>query len=436
MKKLIYFEWLHFSRNIARPIALLLFILAGCFGVYNGVTERQQRIAQQEAIDVKMATAHEKVYEWFESETYGAPDRPWVNVREPLWSMWYAGHHLIDNPEPAMVFNLGQSAHFGYYKAVSMMSTAFDSDLTAEIANPELVQTGALDFTFVWLYLMPLLLVVLTFHIKGLEHDLGFLPLIKVQKPSVVVWLAGRLLMTGLSLVLVLSIFLIIPALVLADLQFSDLQSLWPVYALYLLLWLGLVYLVILFGNGQADQALKLVGIWLIFTVVVPGAVSEYVLLQKPAGLMVDMIDAGRDGRAEIYERPKDEIVREVISIVPELKALEVAQADSLLTPNMINMAYSLVFTYYMSDISNNIIAGQQARNQLIASTYWFNPVTGFHNWLNDISETSHKTNLKFRKEIQNAGETINRRLVIDDWQRKEMDKASFDGYVDLFDEK
>lgn len=433
MKKVIYFEWLHFKRNSARPIAVVLFLIAAVLGLYNGVSNYQSRVTQIEAILEQAKETQESAYAWFEEGKNGPEDRPWVNINEPFWSMWYGTHHVIHEPAPTMVFNVGQSDHFGYYKRVSMWTTAFDSDLTAELSNPEMVQLGALDFSFVWLYLMPLLLVMLTYHTKGLEVDLGFLPLLQVQQPNLNGWLIRRLTVIGVGLLLLLTLFVLGSTSLMGQLSIgNDMILLWSVYALYLLLWLAIIFFVIRFGRGQADQALKMVGVWLLLTVVIPGTVNQYVLLEKPADLMMSMIEATRDGQSEIFDRPEDVIIKETKQLMPNLLNLDVAKQDSLLSQEMINEAYRIIRNEYITNVSNDIMREQEERNSLIAMTHVLNPITGFHNWLNNITGTGHKSNLAFRKEVQRAGEIINRKLTADVWSERKMDKAAFGEYVEL----
>lgn len=436
MRKLIYFEWLHFGRNVSRPIAVLLFLLAASFGLYNGFTAYEDRLEEIEAINSRSFETIEQATGWLDKGKAGPEERPWVDINTPFWSMWYATHYLVQEPKSTMIYNLGQSEHFGYYKRVSMWTTAFDADLTAEIANPELVQLGSLDFTFVWLYLMPLLLIVLTYHTKGQELDLGFVPLIKIQEPSFNKWLLQRILIIGFGMLLILTTLLFIPLLINTNLILVvEVASLWLTYAVYLILWLMLVYLVILFGKGQADQALKMVGVWLLLTVAIPGLVNQYVLLNKPADLMMDMIEAGREGQAEIFDRPQKEIVAQALAILPALNQVDAVKYDSLQEQPMINGAYRLVLNQYMNDITDGIINDQLDRNKFVASTYWFNPITGFHNRLNNLTTTGHASNLEFRRDIQEGGTIINRQLVLDEWNKREMDMVAFDEYVNLLKE-
>ena len=69
-----------------------------------------------------------------------------------------------------MVFTIGQSEQYGYTKELQT-EFYFDSDLAEEIANPERLALGTLDFNFVFIYLCPILIIVL-FNVGGMEKDL------------------------------------------------------------------------------------------------------------------------------------------------------------------------------------------------------------------------------------------------------------------------
>jgi len=258
--------------------------------------------------------------------------------------------------------------------------------------------------------------------------------LLNVQQPNLNSWLIQRLAVIGLGMLLLLTLLTVGPLLMVNELSLGyEIVLLWTVFSFYLLLWMVIIFFIIRFGSSQADQALKMVGLWLLLTLVIPGTVNQYVLLNKPVDLMMDMIEANREGQSEIFDRPESIIINEAKQIMPELSKLDIAKNDSLLNQDMINGAYRLVLNAYITDISDKIIAEQKERNDLIKATYWFNPLTGFHNWLNNITKTGHEGNLAFREEIQNAGEVINRTLVMDEWGDRKMDRPSFTEYVQLF---
>ena len=91
-----------------------------------------------------------------------------------------------------MVFSIGQSEQYGFYKRITFNSSPYDNDLSEEIANPERLQIGTFDFSFALLFLLPLVLMILAFNIKSNEIEQGFMSLIEVQVLSKNSWIVAR----------------------------------------------------------------------------------------------------------------------------------------------------------------------------------------------------------------------------------------------------
>ena len=60
--------------------------------------------------------------------------------------------------------------------------------MVEEIANPERLVNGNIDFSFMIIFLLPVLLIILTYNINGLEKDLNFDKLIAIQSGSSRKW--------------------------------------------------------------------------------------------------------------------------------------------------------------------------------------------------------------------------------------------------------
>ena len=69
-----------------------------------------------------------------------------------------------------------------------------DSDIIEEISNFERLVNGNVDFSFLILYLLPLLLIILLYNIFGLEKDLKINNLILNQIGSYNKWIINRLI--------------------------------------------------------------------------------------------------------------------------------------------------------------------------------------------------------------------------------------------------
>lgn len=432
IRALLHYEWLHFRRNPYKVAALALFLLTAAYGLWNGYALYQKRLAEIQKIETGAEAPRRQALTWLREGKAGPEDRPWVNVGEPFWAMWYATRYAVQSPSPLMTYSIGQAEQFGYYKRVSMWSTPYDGDLTAELSNPERVAIGALDFSFVWLFLMPLLLIVLTYTINGLERDLGFSNLLAVQQPNRSRWIAGRLLATGAFLTLILAALIAVPALGGGFFfsHFADLGQLFAWLFAYLLLWLLLSGLIIYYGNGQTDQALKMIGLWLLLAVVIPGAVQQVTALRYPADYLLEFIDAQREDQYAIFEQDFSEVKDGLFRRYPELKDTYWARQDSMNNQNARNSAYRTAYMLHMDEVSESIHAKQEARNAFIRSTYLYNPVPAFQNRVNAVAGTDFYANLTFRKTIQEAAARINETLLIDEWEGVKADTVLFEQYA------
>ena len=81
---------------------------------------------------------------------------------------------------------------YGFYKEITFWSSTYDNDMVEEISNPERILTGTVDFSFLVIYLLPVLLIALTYNIGGLERDAKFERLIAIQTGSLSKWLLLR----------------------------------------------------------------------------------------------------------------------------------------------------------------------------------------------------------------------------------------------------
>ncbi|MEX0995552.1 MAG: DUF3526 domain-containing protein [Flavobacteriaceae bacterium] len=432
------YEILHIVRNSYKLIAILLFLIVSVYGLHNGSALYNERNSEIKTIKDKSTTLQEDAFEWYEKGLKGPEERPWVDVSTPFWAIWYANHQVIDEPNPLMTYSIGQAEQFGYYKRVSMWSTAYDKDLTAEISNPERVAIGSLDFSFVWLFLMPLLLIVLTYSIHGLERDLGFTKLLSVQESNLKSWIAKRFLAIGIFATVILVLLIAIPALLGGYMgsHFSEIALLFIYKFFYLLFWLFLLALISFYGKGQTDAALKMVGLWLVLTIVLPGLIHQYISLKHPPGFMMEIINAQRDDREQIYDMELDSVKQTVFETYPALRESKLATTDSLVTQPARNGMYRTALNLHMSKVINNVMANQQDRNNVVRKTYFINPVIAFQNRINAIAKTDFDTNQNYRKKIQEAATKINKQLILDEWNAKEVDEAHFRNYVNLLSDE
>ncbi|MEM7514915.1 MAG: hypothetical protein AAF388_28570, partial [Bacteroidota bacterium] len=347
MKNLSVFlyEWKHFVRSPFKVVALVLFVLAGVYGLHNGASLYHKQTAEITKIKEKINTDRKETLGYYELGVPGPEDRPWVDLSSPFWAIWYSSPYHFKTPSPGLAYSMGQAESYGFYKRVSFQSSPYDADMTKEIANPERLQIGTLDFSFVLLFLLPLLLLISLYNLNSMEAEQGFLPLIQVQTASRNSWLLSRVAFYAMFQFGIIIILLVYGGM-LTDVFSSASSAFWQMslYSfLYLLFWSTIFYLFLRSGTSVMGNTLKMAGAWIFFAFIIPAMVHQWVSIEKPANLMTEFIDASRDGRQELTELPDSVFNAKVDVLFPEIKNSPLMEDDIKRKTAYINSGPALV---------------------------------------------------------------------------------------------
>ncbi len=427
---ILLYEWKHFVRSPFKVLALVLFVIASLYGLHNGAILYQKQVVEIEKINEQITRQQREVFAYFDKGDKGPQGRPWIDVTTPFWAVWNTPVYHFKVPNPAMVYNIGQAEQYGFYKRVTFLSSPLDADMAEEIANPERLQSGTLDFSFSVLYLLPLLLLIWMYDIKGAEADAGFLPLIYTQTGTERPWLFARIgFYAALALLVVVSLFLY-GALLTPVLRSAN-AAFWPILLMtlsYGALWLVAFTLILAYGKSSITNTLKMMGVWLFFAFIVPAAVHQWVSTQYPANLMTDYIDATREERDQLYNQP-DTVIQEQLNVLfPEIVNSPVA-ADSTRRNLARNRSTAALANELTKKSFTEIEASNSAKNHLIQASYWFNPVTFFQNQLNRAAGVHYNDYRIYRTEVQTLIDKQLRAMILDTWQGIEVDKEKYAAY-------
>lgn len=416
-------EWKHFVRSPFKIVALVLWVLAALYGLHNGASLYEKQRAEIGKIEKKVAEQRQKVLAYYEKGEKGPTDRPWVDVTTPFWAMWNLPSYHFKAPSPAMVYSIGQAEQYGFYKALTVWSSPYDADMAEEIANPERLQAGTLDFAFAALYLLPLLLLVMLYNLKGTEAEQGFLPLIEVQATWGNGWLLARAAFY-LGLLAVASLLLIAYGAALTGAS-AALPSVLGLSWLYLIGWAAMFCLILSRGRTVLGNTLQMVGLWLLFTFIVPATVHQWVSAKHPVNLMTDLIDVQRDGREKIFAQPDTAIDRQVFELFPQVRQSPLAQ-DSTRKKMARNFSASGLVNHLVKASILPIAEENQAKNQTIRLSYVINPVTLFQNQFNGIAQTHYQDYEAYRQQIQQLIDKRIGLMVADIWNDVRVDKRRY----------
>ena len=300
------------------------------FSIYNGFEIMHKQINTITEIKDKQELEFNKIIEWFENEK-GPDDKPWVDIEDPYWSIRYTPSYVVKMPSVLFPLGIGQSEQFGFYKKVNRWSSSFDTDMVEEISNYERLINGNIDFSFLIIFLLPILLIILTYNINGLEKDLNFNKLISIQNKRKNSWIFSRLLFY--LFLLIFSVDILILGVVFFNEAFSIIASILKIVVLsnlYIISCSFIFYFINKHAISSSSVAFKMISIWLLFCVIIPGSVHQYVSMKYPANYMTDFLDVNRKQTYEVFKLDNIDLYDFLIEIHPELVETNKSDEETL----------------------------------------------------------------------------------------------------------
>ncbi|MEQ3499820.1 DUF3526 domain-containing protein [Tenacibaculum sp. SSH1-16] len=222
--------------------------------------------------------------------------------------------------QPLSFIATGQSDLYTHFMKPSIFGNNFALDYT-EIANPVQLLFGTFDISFVFIFILPLLIIAFTYNILSREKELGTLRLIGSQPLTIRKWLIQKLgfrfiLFASISLVVFLVCILIFTKNAL--LNFSQLFATIMLLIAYEAFWFSLAGIVNLKINNSSKNALSLIGLWLLIVLVIPATANQISTSIYPTPSRLNMINEIREANREI-EKKQDEILDGYLRDHPEL---------------------------------------------------------------------------------------------------------------------
>jgi len=325
-----FFSWelRHLRSEPTFLVVLLLLVVLSGLAISNGVARlRDQQVKQAAAlaeVEGNAAVTAELVRK-LDSGEETIPS--FFDPRSPSgFALRHMAAYAVKPSRPLAALSIGQSDLYPSIHKLALNSR--DSALTAaEYENPQRLLIGSFDMAFVVIYIVPLLLLGLTYNLVSAERERGTLPLLLLQQGSVKRVALGRSLFLG-GLVLLALVAILVGGLSFTGLQVNGgaLFGWLAVAFFYGLFWVGLAVFVASRGGGSATNAVILAGAWLLFTIIVPSTVSVAAKAIYPVPSRMAYIDAQRTVTEEASSR-QSQLLAEYFEDHPELASAETQAA-------------------------------------------------------------------------------------------------------------
>ena len=175
-----------------------------------------------------------------------------------------------------------------------------------------------MDFSFVLIYLFPLIIIALCFNLLSEEKESGTWKLVLSQSENPQRVLQTKLGIRIMSVLLPLFGLLIIGKFYLKiplDAAFTAF-SLTAIF--YVLFWFALAWWVISLQKSSAQNALLLLMTWVLLTIVIPASVNALVINLYPVPEAYSTVVESRDGYHTKWDLPKEPTIKKFTDHYPQ----------------------------------------------------------------------------------------------------------------------
>ena len=233
----------------------------------------------------------------------------------------YNNHRIAWLPfEPFSIIATGQSDIYGNYKKIILY---FDESY--EMNNTELVSPieqlfGQLDLLFIWVNILPLIIILTSFNILSRERETGRLSLIASQPISLSIWLLNKFILRFLviSTCLVVSTTVLLLIFQVNIFQNSTLLlQLTLIITLYCAFWFLLSFFVNLLNCSSDRNLIILAGSWILFVLFIPSMINQIGKELNPISPRIQIVNHHQKVYNEI-ESNFDEELEELYKIHPD----------------------------------------------------------------------------------------------------------------------
>ncbi len=303
---------------------ILLFIttfIVVFFAGYNGQQKVNRRAADIAKITKTVADSDQKMLQVLDSLEKGFEMNlsSWRSPQRPM-TIGYSHPRVASMPpKPLSFISQGQSDLFSHYVQPRAYGDSFLFNYS-ELSNPVQLLFGSFDLAFVIIYIIPLIIIAFSFNIFSAEKEYGSLKLIASQPISIIKWTFQKIGIRYLWLVIITFLILIITFTVNGfdfSKNLSGFTSMFLLVLAYITFWFSIVFLVNIFVNNSAKNAVSLLAIWVVIILIIPATISQFGNSLYPVPSRTKLITEVREFKEEISKK-QDKILDNFLRDHPE----------------------------------------------------------------------------------------------------------------------
>ena len=379
-------------------LSVLLLLLFG-FSTINGKSKVVKREVDISAAKQEVQQTDKAMLKLLDSVEQGleVSASSWTIPTSPMAVGNYHPRVAAMDPQPMSFIATGQADLFTHYVKPTVSGDDFALNFT-EMTSPVQLLFGSFDLAFVIVYLLPLLIIAFTYNVLSSEKEQGSLRLLASQPISIRKWVFQKLMLRffWLSLLVALSLVIVILVVRIQPLEWSSIFSLLGLTLGYMLFWFALAFLVNIFVDSSAKNAVSLIMLWVVFVLLTPSVLNQLGNTLYPMPSRTLMINEMREQKAEATKR-QDEILDNFLRDHPEY-----AINDSTQSRNFYHryIASQKVVKEELEPIVDAYETQLQKQQKWTEKLQWISPAIVVQESLNQLAGTSTADYENYRKQV------------------------------------
>lgn len=304
----------------------------------------------------------------------------------------------------------------------------------AELNNPNNLLLGNIDFSFVLIYLFPLLIIAFSYNLISEEKESGTWKIVVTQSQNTFLYILKLFYIRILSLTLLLTIVLAIAAFLLnIPLNISSL-TFYGISVLYLLFWFAVCFFLVSMQMNSNFNAVILLTTWLFLIIILPALINTYIVNKYPIPEALELTVKQRNAYHEKWDMDKQETLDKFYTHYPQFK--------NYLLPDK---EFSWLWYYAMQQMGDDESAKEsrdlesklEQRNQSSQQIAQFIPTLHAQMQLNEIARADLGNQLLFLKETKQFHEKLRLHFYHKIFDDEAVNKQKWDNFkVETFSDK
>ena len=396
------FEWKQLVRQKVILGALCSFLLIGFLAIYSG-----HRVIQKQRIAIdSIKTLYHRDYTLalgrFKDTLTAEKKARAAYAGDPQLINYRLPQNAVHDPDRLAALAIGLRVVQPYFYRVKSDVNLLDNS-NADTHNPLSLLAGDFDLAFVLVYLLPLLVILLSYNVLSAEKEQGTYHLLAIHGLSVVRLIGFKLLFRWLVIALVMT-FLILSGITFLSLggHADALQVIW--YLLwsraYLFFWCALLFFCVALGKSSAVTALTAIGSWLVFLIILPSLVNSYVSLRHPVPLRADLASVQRRISEEVWNMPPNALADSFSRYNPRYDALLDVKTDTGKSSRRFICGYYDLLERRLKAYAMPLEERINRKNAVIRSFNTFSPAAGYQYALNEITHTTWADQQHYKEQV------------------------------------